>query len=271
VRTAYRLAVAHMAEEIMDVAVRHGVDPRDFGLVAYGAAGPMLLPAALELLPLKEVVVPPYPGLFSALGLLSTDMVYYDSRSAYVVLGPDTAGQVDAVLDEMERRLRDRVGAVAAGLPVRRSFDGRLLGQSWETPFVQLPDGPIDAATVGEVIARFHDAYEARNGNRFEYIPVEGVTYRVELVVPSEKVEHVAHDAAAPSVPAPERTIALEYLGDEPLEAAEHRREKLAVGAVVRGPAVIREDLSTTFVLPGQRATVGRVGELVIERDEEQA
>jgi N-methylhydantoinase A len=271
VRTAYRLAVAHMAEEIMDVAVRHGVDPRDFSLVAYGAAGPMLLPAALELLPIANVVVPPYPGLFSALGLLSTDMVYYDSRSAYVVLGPDTAGQVNAVFDDMERRLRARVGGAADGLAVRRSFDGRLLGQSWETPFVQLPDGPIEADTIGTVIARFHDAYEARNGNRFEYIPVEGVTYRVEVVVPSDKVEHVARGAAAPSVPAPERTFTLEHVGEEPLEAVEHRRERLAVGAVVQGPAVIREDLSTTFVLPGQRAIVGRVGELVIERSEEQA
>src|SRR5690606_12080922 len=82
VRSAYQLAVAHMAEEITNVAVRHGVDPRDFSLVAYGAAGPMLLPAVLDLVPLREVIVPPHPGLFSAIGLLSTDLVYYESRSA---------------------------------------------------------------------------------------------------------------------------------------------------------------------------------------------
>ncbi|HWV84405.1 MAG TPA: hydantoinase/oxoprolinase family protein [Capillimicrobium sp.] len=269
VATAFRLAVAHMAEEITDVAVRHGVDPRDFSLVAYGAAGPMLLPAALDLLPLKEVVVPPHPGLFSALGLLSTDLVYYDSRSAYVVLSPDTAAEIDAVYADMERRLRERVGAVAEGLPVRRSFDGRLLGQSWETPFVQLPDGPLDAGTIGDVIARFHDAYEARNGNRFEYIPVEGVTYRVELVVPADKVPYVPADAAEPTTPQPDATFTLEHLASEPLQAAVHRRDRLPVGAQVAGPAVIREDLSTTFVLPGQRARVGRLGEIVIEREEQ--
>ena len=269
VATAFRLAVAHMAEEITDVAVRHGVDPRDFSLVAYGAAGPMLLPAALDLMPLKEVVVPPHPGLFSALGLLSTDLVYYDSRSAYVVLSPDTAAEIDAVYADMERRLRERVGAVAEGLPVRRSFDGRLLGQSWETPFVQLPDGPLDAGTIGDVIARFHDAYEARNGNRFEYIPVEGVTYRVELVVPADKVPYVPADAAEPTTPQPDATFTLEHLAPEPLQAAVHRRDRLPVGAQVAGPAVIREDLSTTFVLPGQRARVGRLGEIVIEREEQ--
>ena len=91
---AFRIAVANIAEEVLNVAIRHGVDPRDFTLVAYGAAGPMLLPAALELLRVKRLVVPPHPGLFSALGLLSTDLVYYDSRSAYVVLSPETAPMI---------------------------------------------------------------------------------------------------------------------------------------------------------------------------------
>src|SRR5947209_3191924 len=70
---AYRIAVHNVAEEVTDVAIRHGVDLRDFTLLAYGAAGPMLLPAALEQLHVKRVVIPPHPGLFSALGLLASD------------------------------------------------------------------------------------------------------------------------------------------------------------------------------------------------------
>src|SRR6185369_5769643 len=97
---AYRLAVANIAEEVTNVAVRHGVDPRDFTLVAYGAAGPMLLPAALELLGVPRIVIPPHPGLFSAMGLLSTDLVYYDSRSAYVMLSPDNAARIESVFAE---------------------------------------------------------------------------------------------------------------------------------------------------------------------------
>ena len=83
----------------------------------------------------------------------------------------------------MERRLRERAGRDGE---VRRSFDGRLFGQSWETPFVQVPDGPID---IADLVERFHETYERRYGNRFPYIPVQGVSYRVELRVPSEKVE----------------------------------------------------------------------------------
>ncbi len=263
---AYRIAVASIAEEVTNVAIRHGVDPRDYSLVAYGAAGPMLLPAALDLLHVRRVVVPPHPGLFSALGLLSTDLVYYESRSAYVVLAPEAAPAIDAVFAEMEERLRERVGASAEKASVRRSFDGRLLGQSWETPFVEVPEGPITEATVPLLVERFHDVYERRYGNRFPAIPVQGVSYRVELIVPADKVEYRARDGGPATPVAPERTLELRHLADEPLAAAEYARERLPVGSRVAGPAVIREPLSTTLVCPGQVAEVGRLGEIVIER-----
>ncbi|GAA2243936.1 hydantoinase/oxoprolinase family protein [Herbiconiux moechotypicola] len=266
VRTAYRLAVAHMAEEILNVAVRHGVDIRDFSLMSYGAAGGMLLPSALELLPLREVVVPPHPGLFSAIGLLSADQVYYEAESAYVVFGPESAAGVDEVYRGMEQRLRERLGPVAEGLPVRRSFDGRLVGQSWETPFVQIPEGAVTAESIGAVVGAFHDAYEARNGNRFDAFPVEGVTYRVEIVVPSQKVDYTPAPAAEPFPAVPEGTSTLRHLLDEPVEVEWFTRSALTVGATVTGPAVIREELSTTFVAVGQTAVVGRSGELVITR-----
>ncbi|HEY7623236.1 MAG TPA: hydantoinase/oxoprolinase family protein, partial [Solirubrobacteraceae bacterium] len=247
---AYGIAVANIAEEVMNVAVRHGVDPRDFSLVAYGAAGPMLLPAALELLHVARVIVPPHPGLFSAMGLLSTDLVHYESRSAYVLLSPETADQVEAGYREMEDALRQRVAAVDGGVTVRRSLDGRLLGQSWETPFVEVGDGPVTAETMPALIEAFHDAYERRYGNRFPYVPVQGVTYRVELVVGADKLEYGAV-ATAPD-PQPIGTVELRHLEAEPLHAAAYQREALGLGAAVRGPAIIREPLSTTVVMPGQ-------------------
>jgi N-methylhydantoinase A len=266
---AYRIAVTNIAEEVANVAIRHGADPRDFTLVAYGAAGPMLLPAALELMHVRRVVVPPHPGLFSALGLLSSDLVYYDSRSAYVMLVPEQAAQIAAVFEDMERRLRTRAGIEQGGGTVRRSFDGRLFGQSWETPFVEVPPGPILPETIPALVERFHAAYQRRYGNRFEYVPVQGVSYRVELVVPSERISFTAgepHDGA--TAPRPRRAIEIRQLEREPVQAGEYERDALPIGARVAGPAVIREGLSTTLVCPGQSAVVGTFGELVIERAE---
>jgi N-methylhydantoinase A len=267
VEFSYRIAVANIAEEVTNVAIRHGVDPRDFSLIAYGAAGPMLLPAALELLHARRVVVPPYPGLFSALGLLSTDLVYYESRSAYVVLAPETAPRISAVFGEMERRLRERLGSGAEGIPARRTIDGRLLGQSWETPFIEVPDGPITEETIPELVERFHAEYERRYGNRFPYVPVQGVTYRVQLVVPSDKVEYPPDDGE-PVEAEPSGIVELRFFADGVLEAGEYMREAIPVGGRMRGPAVVREPLSTTFVCPGQVAEVGRFGEISIEQSD---
>jgi N-methylhydantoinase A len=261
---AYRIAATNIAEEVANVAIRHGADPRDFSLVAYGAAGPMLLPAALELMHVPRVIVPPHPGLFSALGLLSSDLVYYDSRSAYVMLTDEQTPAIAAVFEQMERRLRERAGVGSEAGTVRRSFDGRLYGQSWETPFVEVAPGPIEAQSM---VAGFHDAYERRYGNRFEYVPVQGVSYRVELVIDSEKVEFRAleSDGRQP-LPPPLRTVSIRYLEGDALEAAEYARDSLGVGAEIAGPAVIREGLSTTLVCPRQIARVGSFGEIVIER-----
>ena len=253
---AFRIAAANIAEEVTNVVLRRGGDPRDFTLIAYGAAGPMLLPAALDQMHVRRVVVPPHPGNFSALGLLSTDLVYYDVRSAYVPLFPESAPQIEGVFEEMERRLRERAGRDGEA---RRSFDGRLFGQSWETPFVQVAQGPID---IADLVERFHETYERRYGNRFPHIPVQGVSYRVELRVPSEKVEFTPPAVEGDSAG---RAIELRHFADDPLEAVEYERTALPVGARLSGPAVIREGLATTFVVPGQTVAVGDLGELVIE------
>src|SRR3954469_8592858 len=103
---AYRMGLNNIAEGIVDISIGHGVDPRDYSLLAFGAAGPMMLPALLDETRVKRVIVPPHPGLFSALGLLSSDLVYADSRSSYQILSPDTADSVNGLFQRMEDGLR---------------------------------------------------------------------------------------------------------------------------------------------------------------------
>ncbi|MFC4949192.1 hydantoinase/oxoprolinase family protein [Pseudonocardia sp. GCM10023141] len=262
---AFKVGVNNVAEGLFNVAVKHGIDPRDYTLLAFGAAGPMLLPAALELVHAKEVVVPPHPGLFSALGLVSSDQVYGDSRSSYTILEPGAAESIEKVYAQMEDRLRQRFGNKSdQEITFVRTFDALLMGQSWETPFVGIPEGTITADTVGQMIANFHDVYEQRTGNRFEALPVQGVTYRVEAVFPAAKVEYPTLPARESGGPTPTREIEIRYLTDEPLAAAEYQRADLLAGDEIDGPAVIREPLSTTFVPPRHHVVVGTYGELRI-------
>lgn len=267
VRYAHEMAVHNIAEGVFNVAIKKGVDPRDYSLVAYGAAGPMLLPAALDEVHCKQVIVPPYPGLFSALGLLSADQVFTANRSAYTILTPEIAPQIDALFAEMEAQLRARLDPGIA-VTFERSFDGHLLGQSWETPFVPAPGGTIDGASITTMISTFHETYEARSGNRFEFIPVQGVTFRVRAVLDTPKVTYPELPERGDEPLTPVGTVVLRYLaeGDEGEQADVYDRDALRAGDVLDGPAIIHEALSTTHVSSGQRATVGRYGELIIRR-----
>ncbi|WP_322778909.1 hydantoinase/oxoprolinase family protein [Frankia sp. Cas4] len=261
---AWKMGLNNIAEGLLNIAIRRGIDPRDFSLVAFGAAGPMLLPSLLDLVPLRRVIVPPHPGLFSALGLVSSDQVFSDQRSSYTFLSPETADTVDRLFREMEDGLLARQGIDPNAVRIVRSFDGRLYGQSWETPFVEVPGGTITSDTITTMIKTFHDAYQRRNSNRFEMFPVQGVTFRVQMFVPSDKAEYPKVEVASDVAPQADATTTLSHLYGHDVPASEYQRTKLLAGHRIAGPAIIREPMSTTFVPAGHTATVGEYGELSI-------
>jgi N-methylhydantoinase A len=266
VRAAWHMTLNNIAEGIVNVAIKHGVDVRDYGLMAYGAAGPMLIPALLDHAPVERVVVPPHPGLFSAIGLLSSELVFAESRSAYTVLTPDAAPRIAELYEQMERELTASVAGAGDGeVTIRRTFDGRLVGQSWDTPSVPIPAGPIDADAVAQMVASFHDEYEQRNGNRFEALPVQAVTFRVQVVVEQERLDFPVLPERAEGTPTPVALGVLRHLYEGEVPCPEYRREDLLAGDEIVGPAVVREAMSTTFVPARRTLTVGGRGELVIE------
>jgi N-methylhydantoinase A len=266
VNYAFNIGINNVAEGITNIAIKHGIDPRDYSLVAFGAAGPMLLPACMDLVHAREVIVPPHPGLFSALGLVSSDQVYGDSRSSYVMLGAEAAESINKIYSQMEEKLRERFDDSEHNVQFVRSMDARLAGQTWETPFVSVPSGEITEDKVTEMIETFHQVYESRAGNRFDGLPVQAVTYRVEAVIKVDKVDYPVLEKGDGAVLAPDSTFELRYLTDEPVTAGRYQRETFKAGDRIEGPAVIHEALSTTFMLPGQVAVVGEYGELRITR-----
>jgi N-methylhydantoinase A len=146
---------------------------------------------------------------------------------------------------------------------VRRSFDARLAGQSWETPFVSVDATALKARGPAALIDEFHAEYARRNGVSFPQIPVQGVTWRVQMIVPTEKLAwRPLRPAAARPQAIGERT--LRYLGAEPVRAPVYQRIALGAGDTIAGPALIIEPLATTLVIPGQTARIGTVGEIVI-------
>lgn len=266
VRYAYDIGLNNVAEGIFNIAIKHGIDPRDYSLMAFGAAGPLLLPALADLVHVKSVIVPPHPGLFSALGLLSADQAYSISQSAYTVLSHGSADVIADMYAQMEARLRSRLGDAQRDIAIERGFDGQLVGQTWETPFVPVPNGEIDAAAIDQMIENFHVAYKARNGNRFDAIPVQGVTYRLRAVAQTDKVDYSVLPERSAAALRPVGTSVLRYVSDAEELAQIYDREQLCAGDEINGPAIVREALSTTYITQNQTGVVGRYGEIVIRR-----
>lgn len=265
IRYAYNLALNNITEGLIDIIVRHGVDPRDYSLMAYGAAGAMLLPAIMDQIGVRRIIVPPFPGLFSALGLLSSDLVYTTNRSAYLTLAPDVCDRINSIYEGMEESLLRNIANPERAI-ITRTFDAHLAGQTWETPFISVPPGKVTQETISIMLSNFHDEYDKRWGNRFEFMPVVSATYRTQATIPVDKVKYreLPTRGAEPLRPAGKTT--LRHLSDRDIEVFEYSREKLCQGDVIEGYAIIRESMSTIQVVGGQIATVGKFGEIVIER-----
>lgn len=263
VRQAWAVGVNNIAEGILNISVRRGIDPRDFTLMAYGAAGPMLLPAVLDVLALRRVVVPPHPGLFSALGLVSSNLSFMDQRSEYILLQKGAADRIDRIFRSLEDALRTQVAGHHGEVEFRRSFDGRLAGQAWLTPLIEVPGGTVTEDVIAAMAEAFHGAYERRNGNRFTQFPVEAVTYRVQAFVHGEKVRYPRVPAGSGN-PQPIAEQPLEHIYGEGVTARIYQRETLGAGDRIEGPAIVREEMSTTLVPPGHQLIVGEFGELII-------
>jgi N-methylhydantoinase A len=114
------------------------------------------------------------------------------------------------------------------------------------------------------MVAAFHDEYRKRNGRRFEMMPVEGVTYRVQLALPTDKMRYPRLAGRPRGRPEPAGTRLLRHLYDGDTTAACYERDSLLAGDVLPGPAIVWEEAATTFVPALRRAVVGEHGELVI-------
>jgi N-methylhydantoinase A len=265
----------NQANAIRQVSVKRGLDPRDYTLVAFGGAGPLLAGRLLDLLSLHAALIPPSPGNLSALGLLVVDV-----KNDYVQTFVQRHDRVDhATLDAHLSRLESlarealrREGFAEDEMRFQRTADMRYFGQAWEVR-VDLPPGDIDATAAAETAKRFHDAHEKRFGYSYRDVHgavgrhvVEWVNLRVTGVGPIRRPrlrEWPAGDGR------PERALT----GRRPVrfdgrsaDCPIYSRDRLQPGDRLDGPAIIEEYGSTTVVFPTLRAEVDRFGNVLLTR-----
>ena len=263
---------SNMANAIRSRTVQKGIDPREFTLVAFGGAGPLHGAGVATLLGIREVLVPPYPGITSAVGLLTTDLKYDAIKTEFQVQGSLDLARLNDDVAGMEAELREALlaaGVAPGEVGFQRAGDLRYQGQGYELR-VALPDGVLDGAALDGVFQRFHQRHEAEYGHAFPDSLVEMVNLRVTGIGPMPKI--------GPTLPGGERSLEAALLGtaeslfrvDEQLQAlTTHRyaRERLPLETPLPGPAIILQIDTTTVVPPGWTASLLTDGNLLLTRE----
>jgi N-methylhydantoinase A len=258
-----RLAVVRMAGAIREISVRRGEDPRDYVLMAYGGAGPLVASELARDLGIAEVLVPPYPGNLSALGLLASpprqDLVRTDIRALDAVDDAGLAGRFADLIAE-GRGLLVEEGADPAEIAVEGGCDLRYVGQAYTLSVPLDPRRPERAA----LLAAFHEQHQAVYGHGEPSHPVEIVNYRLSALGPRvEPPLAPAGDRPRPAGGGPasagRRPV---WFGGRVWESAVYRREDLSPADAIVGPAIVDEMGSTTCLWPNDRATVDPRGNL---------
>jgi N-methylhydantoinase A len=258
---AVRTADENMANAIRLIAVERGLDPRDFALIAFGGAGPLHARAVAERLDIRTVLVPPHPGLCSALGAAITQARVDRVQTFYVhshrVRIAEIARAERALREDAIAELRRNVDA--EDVQVRRSADLRYAGQNYELE-VALPDGDLDDERWASLLACFEVEHERQYGFSLPGAAVEMIYLRV-TAFRSEPPVWLAAGAGREAEPARREVW---FDADAPVECPIHRREDLAPGTELEGPAVIEEPDSTTLLFDGDRLVVHESGVLVL-------
>src|SRR5262245_15663233 len=172
---------SNMANAIRSRTIQKGIDPRGFSLVAFGGAGPLHGAEVAAMLEIPEVIVPAYPGITSALGLLTTDLKYDAIKTEFQVRGAVDLESLNMDLGNMEAGLARQfaAGGVAPdAVSFSRWADLRYLGQGYELR-VAIPPGTLDEPKLEGVWQRFHELHHAEYGQSFPASPIEIVNVRV--------------------------------------------------------------------------------------------
>jgi len=260
------VANAKMAQAIRTITVSRGIEPREFTLVAFGGAGPMHAVFLARELGISEVVVPRFPGAFSAWGMLQTD-IRKDFSDTYFRLDADLDGaDMAARLGKMgETALASLAseGVLAEKRRVAHMVDIRYAAQEYTLTIPLLDaDEPLLPDFVDNIAKRFAQQHESRYGHANLGAPIEFVTVRTTAFGDLERgaVERV-EPASGTEFP---HQVCEAVFDGERRRTLLVRRDELVMGHAFAGPAIVVEETATTVVPPGFSVSVDSVGSLVV-------
>jgi N-methylhydantoinase A len=250
-------------EALKLVSVRRGHDPRDFSLIAYGGGGPVHAGHLARELGVKQVIIPNFPGTFSAWGMLTSQPRIDLSRTLVLPLSDAPAKQRDEIFETIQREAETALSA--QGFPLdramhQRAIDCRYRGQEHTVRVASVPGE--DSAELEE---RFHHLHRQLYTFSLEQSEIELVNFRMTSTVAIEFAP-IARSSSIDDAEDVARTATrfVAFPSGESCDVRIHQRAGVPSGFAGVGPAVIEEPSSATVVLPGQHFVFDHFGNIVI-------
>ena len=257
-----------MSSEIARDLAQQGEEARNYALVAFGGAGPTHANHIAEDAGIARVLVPLTPSTFCALGAILANVKrdFVSSRFLRLADGASALESLTADYDRLERTAAEWIGKEGEILGRTRyevSADMRYTGQAFDLP-VRLPEALRQHPEAGALTELFHQAHEKVYSFRDPTISVEITAVRLRVVgeIPPVTLPRLADTAA--SRPAGTRAV---FLDGSFVTADVHQRDNLSRGQMLRGPAIVEQEDTTTLVLPGWSAEVDAIGNLLLSRE----
>ena len=257
-----RVANANMADAVRLISISRGHDPRDFALVAFGGAGALHGAAIARELSIPAVIVPPNPGITSALGCLLVD-VQHDLAESYLKTQEEAdPAAIEAAFQALEREAAARLAHESVRpdqVVMERSVDMMYQGQ-WRSLAVPVasPAGPL-----AEMIGAFHAQHEREYNFRRDDAPVGLFRLNLKAVGVVPKAE-LARAEMTGFLPAPMQRRPVWFGGAEPADTPVFWRDDIGAGARIAGPAIVEQLDSTTVIPPGVAAEVDQWRNLIL-------
>ncbi|MGV0768720.1 hydantoinase/oxoprolinase family protein [Mycobacterium syngnathidarum] len=259
--TAVEVAIHNMAEAVRRLTVYRGADPREFGLVSYGAAGPLVASQIARTLQMKRVVIPALSGVFSAFGLLTAEEFEEEVTPIMKLVSADIAEDLFARALQGQARLAEQLrGRGSTDVVVEAWIDATYRGQRWDLAAVIDPSHPRPVEHLAE-------AFGAAHQRQFGYsLPAEIYVQTLRTRAVSTDQRRLLPPRLNASEPAsPKRRRDITLMGQPNHDVPVYDADEFAAGQVVHGPAVIEAQTYTGVLVAGDVATVNEFGDVVIE------
>jgi N-methylhydantoinase A len=261
------LAVArnNMTTATTEILIGQGYDPRDFTIMGYGGGGGIFVGNIAKDMSISRVVIPRGPGVFSAQGILTMNLVHIYAQAYARSMTKIDIKELEDIYRDMEKIALETLAAEGMSedaVEFTRSLDMSYESQHYyiETP---VPDGKLNIDSKQEIVSSFERLHETKYGHRIA-APLTVTNVRLKATgkirdVPLSEIKQGKD--IPPSAIKPKRKV---YLDGGFVDAQIYERAELICGNTITGPAIVEEPFHTTVVMPGQKLELDRLGNLII-------